>query len=257
MDDLGSPMTDIQNHPNNKVIFFDIDETLFDFRHASGAAIERVHAQFVHEHSLPLDFVKAAWWKACDTTAKDRIIRDESKPRPLEEQRKIMTKYGEELGLGYNYPTSPYVIDWCNLYTETFRENRRASEGAIDVLARLKQNGWRIVMISNGNGDQEIEKAKVIGVYSFADKFVSSRDGQGLKPDPRIFEFAATKIGIEVEEAFVVGQSLENDIKGAVRAGAAAVLYKPDATETLIEVEGFEVTVMNSLLQLVDVLSLP
>lgn len=249
MSDASGLVEGIEAHPNNKVVFFDIDETLFNYRHASGAGIEAAHAHFI-DHG-PLDFVKSAWRKAVNT-AQDRVIRDES--QPLEAQRAILTKYGEERGLGYNYPVTGYVIDFCDIYRTNFRDNRRASEGAIELLTKLKDKGWRIVIVTNGDKEQEQEKARAIDVFRFADRFVAADDGEGTKPDPRIFEFAAEEFGIEPEEAFVVGQSLENDIKGAVRAGAAAILYRPGATEKIIEVEGFEVPVVSTLLQLVDVL---
>jgi HAD superfamily hydrolase (TIGR01450 family) len=47
------------------------------------------------------------------------------------------------------------------------------------------------------------------------------------KPEPPLFELALQRMGVPVEEAAMVGDSVDSDVRGARRVGMTAVLFAP------------------------------
>ncbi len=103
---------------------------------------------------------------------------------------------------------------------------RRASE-TIDpdagaVLAALGRS-YRLGLLTNGAGDVQREKlSRTPFAGSFETVVISVDVGVG-KPDPRIFQIAAERLGVAAAEAVYVGDSLVRDVAGAHAAGMRAV----------------------------------
>ncbi|MGH7368537.1 MAG: HAD hydrolase-like protein, partial [Candidatus Rokuibacteriota bacterium] len=47
------------------------------------------------------------------------------------------------------------------------------------------------------------------------------------KPEPPLFELALQRMGLTVDEAAMVGDSIDSDVRGARRVGMTAVLFAP------------------------------
>ncbi|HSB41551.1 MAG TPA: HAD hydrolase-like protein, partial [Methylomirabilota bacterium] len=47
------------------------------------------------------------------------------------------------------------------------------------------------------------------------------------KPEPPLFELALSRMGVTVDEAAMVGDSIDSDVRGARRVGMTAVLFAP------------------------------
>jgi 2-haloalkanoic acid dehalogenase type II len=89
-----------------------------------------------------------------------------------------------------------------------------------DVLPVLKtlQTRYAIGLLSNGNSYPE--RVGLSGVFSFV---VLSQDHGIEKPDPRIFQIALREAGCSKEQLLHVGDSLINDIGGAINFGIMCV----------------------------------
>ncbi len=68
------------------------------------------------------------------------------------------------------------------------------------------------------------------GVSQYFKDVVTSLDYGSEKPDPSIFQFACARLGVKPQEAVMIGDRVEKDIRGAKRAGLRAVLLhlKPE-----------------------------
>ncbi len=95
--------------------------------------------------------------------------------------------------------------------------------GAIETLARWRQMGLRLALVTNGAAAGQRRKIERFGLDHFFDAvFVEGECGFG-KPDRRIFELALRRLAIPVARTCMVGDSLEFDIVGAQRVGIHAV----------------------------------
>lgn len=99
----------------------------------------------------------------------------------------------------------------------------RAFDDAAPALAELRRRGVTVVAASNWDCSLEQAIARA-GLDGLLDGAVSSAVAGAAKPDPAVFEAALRLAGCEPGEALFVGDSLENDVRGAEAAGIRAVL---------------------------------
>jgi len=117
-----------------------------------------------------------------------------------------------------------------------------------DVLPTLNALQGRYVLGILSNGNNYPERCGLEGRFQFV---VFSQDYGVGKPDPRLFEVAVEQAGCSGQELLHVGDSLENDVAGAQRAGVRSVWLNRDWKRNDSEVQAnFDIT---SLAELVDI----
>lgn len=122
------------------------------------------------------------------------------------------------------------------------------------VLRALSASGVRIGLVSNSHRSLESfqEHFDLRGVVAGA---ISSSDHGLMKPHPSIFHEALRLVGVPAsgaQEAMMVGDSVKQDVEGAIRAGLrAALLHRGEGVhpqETTLALSG--VPVIRSLSEL-------
>jgi putative hydrolase of the HAD superfamily len=104
-------------------------------------------------------------------------------------------------------------------------ENFFLYEDALPVLERLRRDGLRIGLVSNGQRDlEEFTLHHALDV----DVAVGSKTHGYVKPHRSIFETALDLLGVAPAEAAMVGDSLADDILGARALGMRAILLDRD-----------------------------
>jgi HAD superfamily hydrolase (TIGR01549 family) len=133
------------------------------------------------------------------------------------------------------------------LFHHTKREKLGLFEDAMPVLDALAPR-FPLGLVSNGTTYPC--KIGLEGRFQFV---VYSSDVAYKKPDPGIFVVAAQKVGCPPERLMHVGDSLEQDVAGAVAAGVVSVWLNRsgDENETGIEPD-FEITSLGELPDLLE-----
>ncbi len=110
-----------------------------------------------------------------------------------------------------------------SMYAVTER-NWHVEEDAVSTLASLRENGYRLGLISNAS-DEDSTQALVDqgGLRPFFDFILTSAGCRIRKPHPRIFQIALNHFKIQPEQAIMVGDTLEADIAGANNLGIYSV----------------------------------
>ncbi|MEM9531378.1 MAG: HAD-IA family hydrolase [Pseudomonadota bacterium] len=93
---------------------------------------------------------------------------------------------------------------------------------ALEALA----SRYRLITLSNGNAD-----VHRIGLGHFFEASIAARDVGVAKPAPAIFEHAVAELDLAPHEVLHVGDDLESDVAGALRAGLAAVWVNRDTAQ--------------------------
>ncbi|MCK6258992.1 HAD family hydrolase [Fictibacillus sp. KIGAM418] len=94
---------------------------------------------------------------------------------------------------------------------------------AVYVLDRLKKNNIRIAVVSNCSSDvRNMISSSVI--EPFIDVIALSAEVGIMKPDPKIYQYAASKLGLGCEQCIYVGDGLDHELEGAEKAGLKAFL---------------------------------
>ncbi len=97
------------------------------------------------------------------------------------------------------------------------------------TLERLRREGIRLAIVSNWDSRLEPLTRK-LGIRDAFETVVASGAAGVSKPSPAIFAQALGRLGVEPAEAAHVGDSLRDDVWGAVRAGMRPVwLRRPEA----------------------------
>ena len=95
----------------------------------------------------------------------------------------------------------------------------------MDVLASLRDKGYRLAVVSNF--DSRLPGIlRAVGIDTFMDAIIYSSRAGSAKPDPAIFMQALDALGVAPQQALHVGDSVEADVGGAVAAGLAALLIR-------------------------------
>jgi putative hydrolase of the HAD superfamily len=102
---------------------------------------------------------------------------------------------------------------------------------ALETLARLKSDGYKIALISNC--DTEDTEMPVIWPRTpfapYFDAAIFSCTCGLEKPDPRIYRLATEKLGVKAEVCLYIGDGNNNELTGAALAGMHPVLIRhPD-----------------------------
>ncbi|HEY3218300.1 MAG TPA: HAD family hydrolase [Candidatus Limnocylindria bacterium] len=107
-------------------------------------------------------------------------------------------------------------------YIRIRRSGEKLDPDAEVVLAGLA-SGQRLALVSNGAGDVQREKLGRTPFGRYLSPIVISMEVGFGKPDPRIFQNALEILGVDAEDAVMVGDSLARDVAGAHAAGIRAV----------------------------------
>ena len=107
---------------------------------------------------------------------------------------------------------------------------------------------YTIVAITNGNAD--VFKT---GIGSYFDLSIRADEAGVAKPDRGIFDLTWEKVGCQSSDVIHIGDSLENDVLGAINAGVTPVWYNPDKEQNTLGVN--EVSALSELSSMVQQLS--
>jgi putative hydrolase of the HAD superfamily len=223
-----------------KAIAFDADGTLWDFQKVMRNSLKitlkelrRVDA----ETAARLDIEKMV-------EIRNRVAEKlRGKTTNLEEVR--LEAFRETLRYAAR-PDDALAVHLNETYLKHRFDDIELYPDVLPALNSLKER-FTIGLLSNGNSYPE--KCGLGGMFEFV---VFSQDCGVEKPNPRIFQIALEQSGCARGELLNVGDSLRNDIIGAMSAGLPCVWLNRDGIENRsgIRVE-YEI---RSLLELPDLL---
>lgn len=188
-------------------IMMDIDNTLLDFDAAERKALLETLQQF----SLPCDEAAISRYHEINSSLWGELNKGKIRRDKLVVER--FDRFVKEIG------AAAKATELNRAYTEHLATHADAIPGAEEALQELAEVATMIA-VSNGTESVERGRLKLSGFEKyFDDIFISEAVGVS-KPNPKIFQMAMRKLGIEhSDKVLVVGDSLSADIQGGVNAG--------------------------------------
>lgn len=114
----------------------------------------------------------------------------------------------------------------CHELTFQYRQVkglRHVVDGGVEVIRTLHGRGYRLGIISNLIGENEIgDWLRADGLDRYFDSVVLSSVCRIRKPDPRMYRMGCEELGLRPEECASVADNLDRDITGAKAAGIGA-----------------------------------
>jgi HAD superfamily hydrolase (TIGR01549 family) len=240
--------------PNNTVaILFDLDNTLFDHSHSLHCAILSLRTSYPEFSSFP-DSKLTTTYHRCLEQAYNSYLR-KTITYAEKDIRKIKSFFTE---LELPEPSMEEIGRFKEKYVEAYKASRRATSGTVETLMKLREEGYIIAIVTNGPIKEQNDTAQAIRVSGLVDRIFTSEEVGVAKPDRRVFEFALEGLGVEPGKAYMVGDNLETDIKGALDIGINSILFDPEAdalgTERMLF--GKQVPVIREMSELLGLLGI-
>lgn len=206
-------------------IFFDLDNTLWDFEKNSYHALHAAFNYFdIREKGVEFDKFFSVYCSHNNSLwelyRQKKVVKNELKKLRFQ-------KSFDELnvdGVNANEMNSRYLCE--------MPKQNRLVEGAKDLLGYLKLKGCHLYIVTNGFKEVQHKKLETSDLSAYFKKTFISEDIRATKPDRKFFEYAIKSANAPKQQSIIIGDSFEIDVKGALNFGIDAVFYNPSFSDT-------------------------
>ena len=125
-----------------------------------------------------------------------------------------------------NWNSLPDFEELTQFWFQQFGLSAVAMPGANSLLAELKQQGYKLAVVSNGGHATRLTILQGLGFSHYFDEIISSELVGMSKPNPEIFLHTSRQLDIAPQHCLFIGDHPVNDIQGATQAGMQALWLK-------------------------------
>lgn len=209
-----------------KAVLFDLGHTLIDYycdwKGPEERGVGRIY-DLVHQASPQVDRTEFTAYLS------EQLVR----ARELKYKKMVEVPLVDLLGAcldRYGCLDEDNLQQSLEIFYRVLLEDRQLVKGAAELLARIKERGLSIGLISDVAwglpSEFPMRDIRHFGLDAYFDDYTFSTDVGLRKPHPKIFKIALSNLGVDAAEAMYVGNSIVQDIKGAKGVGMTAVLKR-------------------------------
>lgn len=183
---------------------FDLDDTLVDAKAAMRAWSVDFAAEYIPEGRVPgVTDVAGDVYERVDAAANWQAFVADARQR-----------------YGITAPDEQLIAQVAAVLPQKFVLEQQVQRG----LAELRGEGWRLGVVTNGSTLVQQAKVDRVGLRPHVDVIVDSEAAGHRKPDRRIFEIAASELGVQLgPQGWMIGDRLDKDIAGGAAAGLQTI----------------------------------
>ena len=127
-------------------------------------------------------------------------------------------------------------INAAQLFRISSIEYIKLYPGTLEALAKLRQNGYRLWLLSNAQRIFTEYELRHLGLGAQLDGIYISSDYRCRKPDTRFYRALVDQQGLDIQKCLMIGNDRQTDIAGAKALGMATLymhtnLTPPDQAE--------------------------
>lgn len=200
-------------------LFFDLDNTLWDFEENSRGAMKQTFSHFHLDAHVRFDRFFDVYThnntQLWDDYRKGNLIQNE-----LTRLRFLQTL--SAFGIEGVCPDEMNAI-----YLARMAEQEQLVSGAREVLDYLKLKGYHLFIVTNGFSEVQHKKMDVTGLSHYFSRVFISEEVKAPKPSREIFDYAIMSANARKKSSLMIGDDLDVDVAGALHAGIDAVWYQP------------------------------
>ena len=224
-------------------VFWDLDQTLLDFDRSMEYALQAVFAQY----GLKINEEMTARYSVINRSYWLRLESGELSKEQVTVGR--FRTFFEELGITHVSPEELNVDYQRELGSVFF-----FMEGAKELVALLKERGYRQYVVTNGVNATQANKMRLSGLDRIMDGvFVSELMGYP-KPRKEFFDGCLAALSdVDRNKCILVGDSLTSDMRGAENAGIASCWFNPEKQEKDVDVRtDYEIRRLEELISILE-----
>lgn len=204
---------------SKKHIFFDFDDTLWDFQKNSAVVLEELFSEFELEGKLKTDFSGfIKHYRDINLHLWSQYYKRQIDKQHMRNHRFniVFNKFGYD-----NYHENLLITEQ---YIQRTPKGTCLKDGCIDTLDYLKSK-YILHIITNGFKEIQGIKLDGCGLRGYFKNVIISEEHDLVKPEEKIFRLAEKIAGARAEDCVMVGDSFESDIEGALNAGWDAIYF--------------------------------
>jgi putative hydrolase of the HAD superfamily len=208
-----------------KAVLFDLGDTLLNFGRAGVVGLFHQGAKLSYDYLSQLGHPAGSYFRYCLrnlAAIRYHCWLSNLKKRDFNSQD-LLKKLNAKIGAGLSEQQWEQ-LSW--LWYEPLSKVCRNEPNLAETMAKLKEKGLKLGILSNTFVagcilEKHLER---LGILDFFEVRLYSCDFDFRKPDVRIFEIAAERIGQMPRNIAYVGDRIDKDIEPALKLGMHAVL---------------------------------
>lgn len=203
-----------------KVLLFDADDTLFDFKKteefALGDALKKIGIDYDREYHLPL-------YKKVNTGIWKELEEGKIALKKLKTER--FRRYFDKLQMEFDH------IKFADMYMDSLGDGSFLFDDAKEIVEELGRK-TRMAIITNGLSKVQDKRIKKSIISHHFEEIIVSEEVEITKPNPEIFELTMNKINYsDKSSVLMIGDNLASDIQGGINYGIDTCWYNPGSKE--------------------------
>ena len=202
-----------------KHIFFDLDDTLWDFETNSEKVLQELFIETELDKKLNNDFYtflvayKKRNIELWQLYHHHKITKDE-----------LRLKRFYDTFCEFNYNDLAFSDQFSNDYVSRSPYGTALKKGSLELLELLSKK-YQLHIITNGFKEVQHIKIDKSGLQKYFSNVLISEELGFNKPDVKIFREAERCSNAAPNECLMIGDNFETDIKGAQKAGWQSIWY--------------------------------
>lgn len=199
-------------------IFFDLDNTLWDFEKNSRVAMQSTFNHFIFD-SFKIDFntFLKVYSKHNDALWMNYRKKEMGKKELV--RRRFQDTLSELKICGVD-PEQMNIF-----YLNEMPKQKLLYPGVLEILEYLKNKHYQLFIITNGFTEVQHRKIESSGLKTFFKKVFTSEEVKTPKPGREIFEYAVKSVNAKKINSLMIGDDWEVDVRGAIDFGIDAVYF--------------------------------
>ncbi len=204
-----------------KHIFFDLDNTLWDFIKNSRITLKKLYEEFRIEEKYHVTF---SVWYVHYYDVNEQLWAEYRDHKITKKQLKDTRFKSAFQKVGIHDASIPHAFE--KVYLNHLPKSNLLREGAREILEYLSnKNKYQLHIITNGFKEVSLNKIKGAYIDHYFNVIVSAEDVNTRKPDPKVFEYALNLAKASKEESIIIGDDYIADIIGGLDFGIQAIFY--------------------------------
>lgn len=202
-------------------IFFDLDETLWDFQTNSREALQEIAVSynFASRGIQSIETFLDAYFPINEKMW-------EHFRNGIVDMNGLRYKRFEETFKLFNISDVAFTNDVANAYTTIAPQKTYLIPHAKEVLDYLHKK-YTLHIITNGFEEVQHIKINNCNLSKYFKTITSSEKSGFKKPDARMFQYAFSQANAQAQNSIMIGDSLEADILGAKNVGMDQIYFNP------------------------------
>lgn len=192
-------------------LLLDLDDTLYDYASIEQGARTGLHMRLAAELGWSLDTVRERWDSA------RRAVKGRLGHRAAAHSRLLYLSELLHAAGAANRLVS--LRGWERAFWTRYLDAAVLRPGAHDLLRGWRVRGRKVAIVTDLTLEVQLWKLEALGLLDDVDALVASEEVLADKPAPEIFQLAAARLCVGIDECVVVGDSPSRDGGGAEALG--------------------------------------